>query len=154
MLSTDLDWFVELARTRHMGDTAAKLGIPQPTLSRRLSRLEEALGTRLFDRGGRHLELNARGRVYADAAATATESLRTGAADVARLKFKLSQTKNKRKNAYTRLGELSYTKYRPRTTDVTEDIENAIAAVVAEITDLTHEIVELELRIKLLKAGA
>ena len=64
------------------------------------------------------------------------------------------ETKNKRKNAYTRLGELSYTKYRPRTTDVTEDIENAIAAVVAEITDLNHEIVELELRIKLLKAGA
>lgn len=85
MLSTDLDWFVELARTRHMGDTAAKLGIPQPTLSRRLSRLEEALGTRLFDRGGRHLELNARGRVYADAAITATESLRAGAAGVARL---------------------------------------------------------------------
>lgn len=88
---------------------------------------------------------------------TAKDSVKKGlelAADVARLKFKLSQTKNKRKNAYTRLGELSYTKYRPRTTDVTEDIENAIAAVVAEITDLTHEIVELELRIKLLKAGA
>jgi seryl-tRNA synthetase len=76
------------------------------------------------------------------------------AADIARLKFKMSQAKSRRKNAYTRLGELSYTKYRPRTTAVTEDIENAIAAVVAEITDLNHEIVELELRIKLLKAGA
>ena len=76
------------------------------------------------------------------------------AADIARLKFKMSQAKSRRKNAYTRLGELSYTKYRPRTTDVTEDIENAIAAEVAEITNLTHEIVELELRIKLLKAGS
>lgn len=76
------------------------------------------------------------------------------AADLTRLKFKLGKAKSRRKNAYTRLGELSYTKYRPRTTDVTEDIENAIAAVVAEITDLNHEIVELELRIKLLKAGA
>ena len=76
------------------------------------------------------------------------------AADIARLRFKLSQAKSRRKAAYTRLGELSYTKYRPRTTDVTEDIENAIAAEVAEITNLTHEIVELELRIKLLKAGA
>ena len=87
----------------------------------------------------------------------AKENVKKGfefAADLTRLKFKLSQAKNKRKNAYTRLGELSYTKYRPRTTDVTEDIENAIAAVVAEITDLNHEIVELELRIKLLKAGA
>ncbi|MBP3667701.1 MAG: hypothetical protein J6K29_11720 [Clostridia bacterium] len=76
------------------------------------------------------------------------------AADVASLRFKLGKAKSRRKAAYTRLGELSYTKYRPRTTDVSEDIENAIAAAVAEITDLTHEITELELRIKLLKAGA
>ena len=76
------------------------------------------------------------------------------AADLARLKFKLGKAKSRRKDAYTRLGELSYTKYRPRTTDVTEDIENAIAAAVSEITALNHEIVELELRIKLLKAGA
>ena len=76
------------------------------------------------------------------------------AADVASLRFKLGKAKNRRKAAYTRLGELSYTKYRPRTTDVSEDIENAIAVAVAEITDLTHEITELELRIKLLKAGA
>lgn len=88
---------------------------------------------------------------------TAKDNVKKGlelAADIARLRFKLSQAKSRRKAAYTRLGELSYIKYRPRTTDVTEDIENAIAAEVAEITNLTHEIVELELRIKLLKAGA
>ena len=61
--------------------------------------------------------------------------------------------KNKRKAAYTHLGELSYSKYRPRTTDIPEDIENAISATVTEITDLNNEITELELRIKLLKAG-
>ena len=76
------------------------------------------------------------------------------AADIASLKLKLGKAKSRRKAAYTRLGELSYTKYRPRTTDVSEDIENAIAAAVTEITNLTHEITELELRIKLLKAGA
>lgn len=75
------------------------------------------------------------------------------AADLTSLKIKLGKAKNRRKAAYTRLGELSYTKYRPRTTDVSEDIENAIAAAVSEITSLTHEITELELRIKLLKAG-
>ena len=75
------------------------------------------------------------------------------AADVASLKFKLSRAKSRRKDAYTRLGELSYTKSRPRTTDVPEDIENAISATVTEITDLNNEITELELRIKLLKAG-
>ena len=76
------------------------------------------------------------------------------AADVASLKFKLSRAKSRRKDAYTRLGELSYSKYRPRTTDIPEDIENAISATVTEITDLNNEITELELRIKLLKAGA
>ncbi|HHT31359.1 MAG TPA: LysR family transcriptional regulator [Corynebacterium sp.] len=85
MLPTDLDWFLDLARTRHMGDSAANLGIPQPTLSRRLARLEAALGAKLFDRDGRGLELNTRGRAFADAATAATEALRAGAAEVARL---------------------------------------------------------------------
>lgn len=76
------------------------------------------------------------------------------AADMTSLKIKLGQAKTKRKNAYTRLGELSYAKYRPRTGDVPEDIEAAINTAVQEITELTHAIVELELRIKLLKAGA
>ncbi|WP_295629372.1 LysR family transcriptional regulator [uncultured Corynebacterium sp.] len=85
MVPTDLDWFLDLARTGHMGDSAANLGIPQPTLSRRLARLEAALGARLFDRAGRGLELNTRGRAFAEAAATATDALRAGADEVARL---------------------------------------------------------------------
>ena len=76
------------------------------------------------------------------------------AADLTSLKIKLSKARSKRKNAYTRLGELSYTKYRPRTTDIPEDIEKAISAVMEEINTLNHEITELELRIKILKARA
>ena len=76
------------------------------------------------------------------------------AADLTSLKFKLGKAKNKRKDAYARLGELSYTKYRPRTTGVPSDIEIAISTAVSDITDLNNEITELELRIKLLKAGA
>lgn len=76
------------------------------------------------------------------------------AADLTSLKIKLTQAKAKRKAAYTRLGELSYSKYRPRTTDVSADIESAIQSTVAEITELTQTIVELDLRIKLLKSGA
>ena len=76
------------------------------------------------------------------------------AADLTSLKIKLGQAKANRKNAYTRLGELSYSKYRPRTTDVSADIESAIQSTVAEITELTQTIVELDLRIKLLKSGA
>jgi len=75
------------------------------------------------------------------------------AADTASLKFKLGQAKCKRKNAYARLGEMAYVTYLPRTTAVDPDIENAIAAVVKEIGELNNQIVELELRIKLLKAA-
>ena len=76
------------------------------------------------------------------------------AADMTLLKFKLSQAKTKRKNAYTRLGELTYAKARPRQGDVPAEIESAITAAITEITELTHLIVELELRVKLLKADA
>ena len=88
---------------------------------------------------------------------TAMDSIKKGfeyAADLTSLKFKLGKAKCKRKDAYARLGELSYTKYRPRATDVPEDIEKAIAAAMDEINILNHEITELELRVKLLKAGA
>ena len=88
---------------------------------------------------------------------TAKDNIKKGfelAADMASLKFKLNRTKSRRKDAYTRLGELSYTKYRPRTTDIPEDIEKAISAVMEEINTLNHEITELELRIKILKARA
>lgn len=88
---------------------------------------------------------------------TTKDSIKKGfelAADMASLKFKLSRAKSRRKDAYSRLGELSYSKYRPRTTDIPEDIEKAISQVMGEITALNHEIAELELRIKLLKAGA
>lgn len=76
------------------------------------------------------------------------------AADRTSLKIKLNQAKIKRKNVYTRLGELTYAQARPRKGDVPAEIEAAMAAAITEITELTHLIVELELRVKLLKADA
>ena len=75
------------------------------------------------------------------------------AADLTSLTFKLQKAERKRKAAYCRLGELAYVKYLPRPDKVTEDIEKAISATVTEITELSRIITELELRIKLLKAG-
>ena len=86
---------------------------------------------------------------------TALDQVKKGiakAADLTALKVKLSQARSKKKDAYTRLGELCYSKHRPRTDDVTADIEKAISTTVAEITELSQIIIELELRIKLLKA--
>jgi len=86
---------------------------------------------------------------------TVMEDVKKGlgkAADLTTLKFKLGQAKTKRRNAYTRLGELAYVTYRPRKDTVTSDIEQAISATVEEITELSQTVTELELRIKLLKA--
>ncbi|MBB2890519.1 LysR family transcriptional regulator [Flexivirga oryzae] len=59
-------WFVVLAEEENVTAAAERLHIPQPTLSRRLARLEKHLGTTLFDRSGKRLRLNAAGRVYAE----------------------------------------------------------------------------------------
>lgn len=46
----DLEWLVALADHQHVTDTAAILGVTQPTLSRALARAEDELGVRLFER--------------------------------------------------------------------------------------------------------
>ncbi|MUM36110.1 LysR family transcriptional regulator, partial [Mycolicibacterium sp. CBMA 361] len=63
MLLDELRWFVVLAETEHVTDAAAELGVAQPTLSRALARLENQVGTPLFDRIGRRLQLNGYGRI-------------------------------------------------------------------------------------------
>jgi DNA-binding transcriptional LysR family regulator len=50
VLIRDLEWLVALADHQHVTDTAAVLGVSQPTLSRALARVEDELGTRLFER--------------------------------------------------------------------------------------------------------
>ncbi len=74
------------------------------------------------------------------------------AAGLTSLKLKYNRTAARRKEAYTRLGELSYALHRPRKDSVPADIHTAIEATVAEITELSHELVELSLRIEILKA--
>jgi DNA-binding transcriptional LysR family regulator len=50
VLVRDLEWLVALADHQHVTDTAAVLGVSQPTLSRALSRVEGELDARLFER--------------------------------------------------------------------------------------------------------
>ncbi|HEY2203651.1 MAG TPA: LysR family transcriptional regulator [Pseudonocardia sp.] len=63
MTIDELDWFVVLAETEHMTETAGRLNIAQPTLSRSLARLEHRLGVPLFDRVNRRLRLNRFGEI-------------------------------------------------------------------------------------------
>ncbi|GCA97604.1 LysR family transcriptional regulator [Mycolicibacterium sp. NCC-Tsukiji] len=63
VLLDELRWFVVLAETEHVTSAAAELGVAQPTLSRALARLENQVGTPLFDRIGRRLRLNGYGQI-------------------------------------------------------------------------------------------
>ncbi|NYI45848.1 DNA-binding transcriptional LysR family regulator [Nocardioides aromaticivorans] len=68
MLMRDLAWLVELADTEHVTDTAATLGVSQPTLSRALARTEHELGARLFERVPHGLVTTPDGELVVDAA--------------------------------------------------------------------------------------
>jgi LysR family transcriptional activator of glutamate synthase operon len=63
METRDLAWFVALAESSHVTQTAEDLHIAQPTLSRAVLRLEKDFGAPLFDRVGNRLRLSRQGEV-------------------------------------------------------------------------------------------
>ena len=54
-----LEYFEALADTRHFGRAAAQCGVTQPALSAQLAEMEQRLGCKLFERGGRAVALTA-----------------------------------------------------------------------------------------------
>ena len=70
----DIHYFVEVAKRGKLSATAAALGIPVATLSRRLTQLEQALGYKLLNRTTRSVSLTAIGQQYFDHCAEHVES--------------------------------------------------------------------------------
>jgi DNA-binding transcriptional LysR family regulator len=70
--------FVVVAREEHLTRAAELLGVPQPTLSRSIARLEAELGIPLFTRPGRSIRLTRHGRYLLEAAERTVATL-TGA---------------------------------------------------------------------------
>jgi DNA-binding transcriptional LysR family regulator len=64
----DAKYFLAIAREGQMLGAAQRLGVSQARLSRRLQALEDAVGTRLFDRSTRGCTLTEDGRTMVDAA--------------------------------------------------------------------------------------
>jgi DNA-binding transcriptional LysR family regulator len=84
----DLNWdnlrvFLAIARAGSMAGAAATAGLDQTTLSRRLSQLETALGSRLFERAGRRLTITAAGLHLKATAETLESSLWSNLAELA-----------------------------------------------------------------------
>lgn len=85
MSSVDLQGFIAVAESGHLTGSAVDLGVPQPTLTRRIRRVENTVGADLFDRVGRQMVLNVRGRAYLPHARAVLAELELGRTKVARL---------------------------------------------------------------------
>ncbi len=59
-----LHYFIEVAETQNISQTAKKLHISQPALSRSIKELEQDLGVELFSRNKHSLELNPQGKSF------------------------------------------------------------------------------------------
>jgi LysR family cyn operon transcriptional activator len=83
-----LRYFLDIARTEHLTQSAQNLFVTQSTLSHGLRQLEEELGVTLFDRLGRGLKMSQAGvafRVYAARALQEIEAGRMALADMGAL---------------------------------------------------------------------
>ncbi|AMO24843.1 LysR substrate-binding domain-containing protein [Ramlibacter solisilvae] len=78
--------FLVLAKELHFGRAAQRLAMSQPPLSVAIQQLEEAVGTRLFERDSKRVKLTAAGeafRVQAQALVTRAEEAKVHAREVA-----------------------------------------------------------------------
>ena len=73
-----LHYFVAVARCENITRAAKELFITQPALSRVILRLEQELGTPLFDRTGGRVTLNEHGKAFLRYVEPALESINAG----------------------------------------------------------------------------
>ena len=73
-----LRYFVDIARTEHLTQSAQSLFVTQSTLSHSLRQLEQELGVTLFDRLGRGLKLSRAGEEFRAYALRALKEVEAG----------------------------------------------------------------------------
>lgn len=83
VLAPRLWQFAAVAEEQHVTRAAARLGVPQPTVSRTMARLEADLGVPLFARRGRGVTLTRQGRLLLGHVQRALAELQAGHAELA-----------------------------------------------------------------------
>ena len=77
-----LKYFICVAKLESISKAATTLHLSQPALSKSIAKLEDELGVLLFDRSGKRLHLNDRGRLFLEGAEKALRELDSAAASV------------------------------------------------------------------------
>lgn len=95
-----LRYFCAVAEHENITKAADALHISQPALSRSIKRLEEEMGVELFDRIGRSIVLNDKGKVFLVAAQSAIKSVDTVGQTLERYVREQSSTLNLRTPVY------------------------------------------------------
>ena len=73
----DIEAFIELTETNSFAKAAINLNLSQPVLSRRIQKLEHELGTKLFDRTTRKVQLSYSGRNFYERARSIIDAIKT-----------------------------------------------------------------------------
>ncbi|MGN0073563.1 MAG: LysR family transcriptional regulator [Coriobacteriales bacterium] len=76
MNTSQIEYFLDIAATGNMSRSAERLHVAQPALSRSIAKLEEELGARLFERGGRGMRLTEEGLLLQERLAPLMDALR------------------------------------------------------------------------------
>ena len=77
-----LKYLICVAKLESISKAATTLHLSQPALSKSIAKLEDELGVLLFDRSGKRLHLNDRGRLFLEGAEKALRELDSAAASV------------------------------------------------------------------------
>ena len=103
--------FYEVARCGNISRAAKELYISQPAISKAIGKLEESLGTRLFLRNSRGVQLTPEGNVLFQHVAAAFDSLSRGEKELKRIHdFHIGQLKIGVSNTLCKYGLLPYLK--------------------------------------------
>ncbi len=73
-----LRYFKDAAELENFSKVAQKNYVPQPSISKTISKLEQELGVKLFDRNGKKISLNANGNYFYNKVNTALQNIDEG----------------------------------------------------------------------------